>query len=109
MCLHPDPIRRAFLLVYRRRSDCLTRSQRFARQRRASIGANALREIAVFTGDHAMTIARRQFLQLAGAGLLALAPQAFATEDYPTRPVRWIIGFPPGGGADQVARVDVAS
>src|SRR5262245_17065966 len=52
-----------------------------------------------------MTIARRQFLQLAGAGLLAVAPQAFATEDYPTRPVRWIIGFPPGGGADQVARL----
>src|SRR5262245_19624881 len=59
--------------------------------------------IAVFAGDHAMTIARRQFLQLAGAGLLAVAPQAFAAEDYPTRPVRWIIGFPPGGGADQVA------
>ena len=52
-----------------------------------------------------MTIARRQFLQLAGAGLLAVAPRAFATEDYPTRPVRWIIGFPPGGGADQVARL----
>jgi hypothetical protein len=47
-----------------------------------------------------MTIARRQFLQLAGAGLLAVAPRAFATEDYPTRPVRWIIGFPPGGGAE---------
>src|SRR5262249_3082940 len=66
---------------------------------------NALREIAVFAGDHAMTIARRQLLQVAGAGLLAVAPRAFATEDYPTRPVRWIIGFPPGGGADQVARL----
>jgi tripartite-type tricarboxylate transporter receptor subunit TctC len=52
-----------------------------------------------------MTIARRQFLQLAGAGLLAVASRAFATEDYPNRPVRWIIGFPPGGGADQVARL----
>src|SRR5262249_60766631 len=52
-----------------------------------------------------MTIGRRQFLQLAGAGLFAAAPRAFAAEDYPTRPVRWIIGFPPGGGADQVARV----
>jgi tripartite-type tricarboxylate transporter receptor subunit TctC len=52
-----------------------------------------------------MTIARRQFLQLAGAGLLAVTPRAFATDDYPTRPVRWIIGFPPGGGADQVARL----
>ena len=48
---------------------------------------------------------RRQFITLlAGAGLLAVAPRAFATE-YPTRPVRWIIGFPPGGGADQVARL----
>ena len=52
-----------------------------------------------------MTIARRQFLQLAGAGLLAVVSRAFATEDYPNRPVRWIIGFPPGGGADQVARL----
>jgi len=50
-----------------------------------------------------MTLARRQFLQL--TGLLAAAPRAFAIEDYPTRPVRWIIGFPPGGGADQVARL----
>ena len=48
---------------------------------------------------------RRQFITLlAGAGLLAVAPRAFATE-YPTRPVRWIIGFPPGGGADLVARL----
>jgi tripartite-type tricarboxylate transporter receptor subunit TctC len=52
-----------------------------------------------------MTIARRQLLRVAGAGLLAVAARAFATEDYPTRPVRWIIGFPPGGGADQVARL----
>ena len=51
-----------------------------------------------------MTIARRRFLQLAGAGVLAVPLRAFATEDYPTHPVRWIIGFPPGGGADQVAR-----
>ena len=52
-----------------------------------------------------MTIARRQILQLAGGGLLTVMPRAFATEDYPTHPVRWIIGFPPGGGADVVARL----
>ncbi len=26
-------------------------------------------------------------------------------QTYPTRPVRWIVGFPPGGGADTVARI----
>jgi tripartite-type tricarboxylate transporter receptor subunit TctC len=49
---------------------------------------------------------RRDFITLVGgAGSLAVAPRALATEDYPTRPVRWIIGFPPGGGADQVVRL----
>src|SRR5262249_53735705 len=24
---------------------------------------------------------------------------------YPTRPVRWIVGYPPGGGADTVTRI----
>src|SRR5262249_29791806 len=78
------------------------RTRRLEESQRA---AGALTETSVFAGNRAMTIARRQFLQLAAAGLLAVAPQAFATEDYPTRPVRWIIGFPPGGGADQVARL----
>ncbi|MGA0033136.1 MAG: Bug family tripartite tricarboxylate transporter substrate binding protein, partial [Burkholderiales bacterium] len=30
---------------------------------------------------------------------------AFADEDYPTRPVRIIVGFPPGGATDLVARI----
>jgi tripartite-type tricarboxylate transporter receptor subunit TctC len=49
---------------------------------------------------------RRQFLHLA-AGALALpavSPIARA-QTYPTRPLRWIVGFPPGGGADTVARI----
>jgi tripartite-type tricarboxylate transporter receptor subunit TctC len=46
---------------------------------------------------------RRQFLQLAGAFLGA--PTLAWAVDYPVRPVRWIIGFPPGGGADIVARI----
>ena len=49
---------------------------------------------------------RRQFLQLA-AGTAALpAVSRFASaQAYPTRSLRWLVGFPPGGGADTVARV----
>jgi tripartite-type tricarboxylate transporter receptor subunit TctC len=49
---------------------------------------------------------RRQFLHLAGvtAALPAMSRIAMA-QAYPTRPVRVILGFPPGGGADIVARL----
>jgi len=33
------------------------------------------------------------------------APLAFASDDYPNKPVRWIIPFPPGGGVDVLARI----
>jgi tripartite-type tricarboxylate transporter receptor subunit TctC len=46
---------------------------------------------------------RRRFLQLAGAFLAA--PKVSWAADYPVRPIRWIVGFPPGGGADIVARI----
>ncbi len=44
---------------------------------------------------------RRQFLQLAAAAAAApaLSRRASALE-YPVRPLRWIVGFAPGGGAD---------
>jgi tripartite-type tricarboxylate transporter receptor subunit TctC len=49
---------------------------------------------------------RRNFLRLAAA-IAALPATAWtaAAESYPTRPLRWIVGFPPGGGADTVARI----
>jgi tripartite-type tricarboxylate transporter receptor subunit TctC len=49
---------------------------------------------------------RRAFLQLtAAAAALAAEPRIGWAQTYPSRPLRWIVGFPPGGGADAVARI----
>ena len=37
--------------------------------------------------------------------LLALNAGVTAAEDYPVRPIRIIVGFPPGGATDLVARI----
>jgi tripartite-type tricarboxylate transporter receptor subunit TctC len=42
-------------------------------------------------------------VRLVGAALLAWAAAASA-QDWPTRPLRWVIGLPAGAGADTVAR-----
>jgi len=53
-----------------------------------------------------MKLRRRNFLQItAGAGALAVLPRAGLALDYPTRAVRWIVGFPPGGPNDITARI----
>ena len=53
-----------------------------------------------------MKLPRRKFLHLAaGAAALPAVPRIARAQAYPTRPVRWIIPFPPGGGADTVARI----
>jgi tripartite-type tricarboxylate transporter receptor subunit TctC len=49
---------------------------------------------------------RRQFLHLAaGAAVLPFSPRAAKAQDYPTRPVRIIVGYPAGGSADLHARL----
>jgi tripartite-type tricarboxylate transporter receptor subunit TctC len=49
---------------------------------------------------------RRTLIQAAGAAAASLgAPRLFAADEWPTAPVRIIVGFPPGGGTDALARV----
>src|SRR5262245_45632834 len=53
-----------------------------------------------------MKFLRRRFLQLLGAAFaLPAASRIAAAETYPNRPVRLIIGYPPGGSADITARL----
>ena len=53
-----------------------------------------------------MTLPRRRFLQLVAGGLATpTVPQLALAQAWPSKPVRWIIGFPAGGGADTVARI----
>jgi tripartite-type tricarboxylate transporter receptor subunit TctC len=56
--------------------------------------------------EETMRLARRHVLRLAVTALAAPAlPRAAAALDYPVRPLRVLIGFPAGGGADTVTRI----
>ena len=50
---------------------------------------------------------RRHILEgiAAALALVALASPAHAQGSYPSKPIRLIVGFPPGGGMDLSARV----
>jgi tripartite-type tricarboxylate transporter receptor subunit TctC len=53
-----------------------------------------------------MKLLRRKFLQLAaGAAALPAIPRFARAQTYPSRPVRIILGFPPGGPSDLLSRL----
>lgn len=52
-------------------------------------------------------ISRRKALQMAATGLpaLMLSQRASAALEYPARNVRFLVGYPPGGATDILARL----
>lgn len=51
---------------------------------------------------------RRTLIQAAGAAAATLAAPHVLSQSWPTGPVRIVVGFPPGGGTDALARVVAA-
>ena len=54
------------------------------------------------TSNH--TVMRRMFGAVAALALAASAMPAVAQADYPNKPVRMLIGFPPGQATDTLGR-----
>jgi tripartite-type tricarboxylate transporter receptor subunit TctC len=53
-----------------------------------------------------MTLSRRKFVHVAaGATALVSLPRIAHAADYPTRPIRLVVGFPAGSGPDIIARI----
>ena len=52
-----------------------------------------------------MKFPRRRFLQLTGAAAFAPLARAARADTYPSRVVKLVVGFPPGGGADLASRI----
>ncbi|MBV9890829.1 MAG: tripartite tricarboxylate transporter substrate binding protein [Rhizobacter sp.] len=51
---------------------------------------------------------RRTLLQSAGAAVATLTAPRLLAQEWPNAPVRIVVGFPPGGGTDALARVVAA-
>lgn len=48
---------------------------------------------------------RREFMAGCATAVLASLPYTSAVaQDYPSKPIRWVVGYPAGGGTDSIAR-----
>jgi tripartite-type tricarboxylate transporter receptor subunit TctC len=50
-------------------------------------------------------MSRREFITAAGALAASAALPTWAQEKWPSKPIKILVGFPPGGGADAMARL----
>jgi tripartite-type tricarboxylate transporter receptor subunit TctC len=64
------------------------------------------RSLAQQAMEDNMKLPRRQFLRLAASAAALPAMSRIArAQTYPNRPIRWIVGFAPGGGSDALVRI----
>ena len=56
------------------------------------------------TGGPMVILPRRRFLQLAAALLLPAVARIAVAQSYPSRPIKLVIPFPPGGVNDAIGR-----